>query len=131
MIELRRLAAVVVLIGLTTASASSDDGPAGDRHLRLLKSEPAEGAVLDTPPANVQLWFSEPPEARVTTIRLVLPGGEARRLQNITVDAEDDSHIIAAADTTLGPGAYRITWRTMSGDGHVVNGEVGYEVAGK
>ena len=39
-------------------------------HLRLEKSEPSKGAVLDASPTVIRLFFSLPPEMAVTAIKL-------------------------------------------------------------
>lgn len=101
---------------------------AGELHLRLLKSEPANEAVLSTVPPTIELWFSEQPEVKVTTIQLRKPSGETTRLEKVEADAEDATHIIASVDSIAISGAYSVAWRTMSKDGHVVNGEIAFEV---
>jgi methionine-rich copper-binding protein CopC len=121
---------LMVSTGLAVVAAILMGGyaVAGERHLRLLKSEPANEAVIDAAPAAIELWFSEPPEVKVTTIHLRQPSGQTTRLEKVAADAEDATHIIAPVDSVTAAGAYSITWRTMSKDGHVVNGEIGFEV---
>jgi methionine-rich copper-binding protein CopC len=127
MITMRRIAVFAVLIA-AAAFVPAESEATAERHLRLLKSEPAAEAMLDAAPKAIHLWFSEAPEARVTTVRVTAPGSEPRKIENVSVDSEDATHIIAEADSLAGPGAYTIAWRTMSRDGHVVSGEVAFEV---
>lgn len=123
-----RLCILAGLTGLTAAAVSPDEGPSADRHLRLLRSVPAGGATLDSPLSAIEFWFSEAPEVRVTTVQLSDPAGETRRLDAVVADAEDDKHIIVAIDSLKEPGTYGIAWRTMSRDGHVVNGKIGFTI---
>jgi methionine-rich copper-binding protein CopC len=87
MIELRRILAFVGMIVIVAAFVSRDRSPA-ERHLRLLKSEPAADALLDAPPNSVELWFSEAPEVKVTTIQLTAAGA-TRKLQKVAADPEE------------------------------------------
>lgn len=127
MIEIRRILALVGIIVITAAFVTRDRAPAGERHLRLLKSEPAADATLDAPPGSVELWFSEAPEVKVTTIRLTA-AGTTHKLEKVVADPEDGKHIVATVDSTGAAGAWVVSWRTMSKDGHVVNGEIAFRV---
>jgi methionine-rich copper-binding protein CopC len=127
MIELRRILAFAVLFAVTAAFMSGERVPGVERHLRLVKSEPAADAMLDAAPAVIELWFSESPEVRVTTIQ-VTTAGTMRKLEKVAADPEDGKHVIASVDSIGTTGAWAVTWRTMSKDGHVVSGEIPFRV---
>ena len=132
MTAFRRIFVFAALIALAAAFVSvenvaPDEVRLSDRHLRLLKSEPAADTVVAAPPGEIHLWFSEEPAVRVTTIQVTV-AGQTRRLEKVTADAEDGKHIIAAVDTVGPPGTWTVAWRTMSRDGHVVSGEVAFRV---
>ena len=97
------------------------------RHLKLLKSDPAANATVASP-TQVKLWFSQRPELAVTRIALVDASGTERVLAPLTRDAKAGSPIVAPVATPVAAGAYRIAWRTMATDGHVLNGTVPFTV---
>jgi len=127
MVSMRRLSVLFVLAMILSAFKFAGDGPDA-RHLHLLRSEPAADTVVNAMPTAVNLWFSEPPEVKVTTVKLTMPGGETVALARVTADEEDASHVVAAVEAGAGPGAYKVEWRTMSRDGHVVNGDLSFHV---
>ncbi len=42
-----------------------------------------------------------------------------------------DAPLSAAISKPLAAGAYKVTWKAMSKDGHVVNGTIDFKVTGK
>ena len=59
--------AVIVGVGLLWALLVLV-GPPAHAHTTLVSSSPADGAQLDTPPAAIELVFSEPVDARFVTV---------------------------------------------------------------
>jgi methionine-rich copper-binding protein CopC len=114
------LVAAVLLGGLVTA------GPAA-AHDRLVGSEPSEAAVLEQAPTSVVLTFSAEQ----------LPVGAAVVVSDAAgVDHADGAPVVDGATVTqplradLPAGAYTVRWRSVSGDGHPVEGTFGFEVTG-
>jgi copper resistance protein C len=97
-------------------------------HLTVLKTMPADGAVVTEPPAEVQVWFDQQPSPRVSRLDVKGPGGDVA-LDRIAVHAEDRS-ISAAVTGTLPAGAYEVTWRTAGDDGHVMRGTFTFVLKG-
>ena len=95
-------------------------------HLRLTASNPEADAVLHESPAEIRLWFSQTPELAVSMIRLQA-GDE--RIELGELEAGDDNAIAAAVTAPLGNGDYTIVWRTSSGDGHPIRGEIAFSIA--
>lgn len=115
-----------LLVGiLASLSVAAPRGDAASRHLRLVNSAPDTGGVVQTPPAAIELWFSEAPQIRVTTVRLQ-SGQTAVELARPEQDAADNKHVTAKVQGSITPGVYQVSWRTMSRDGHVVNGTFGF-----
>ena len=96
-------------------------------HTHLKSSMPADKAVLTSPPKQVMLHLSE-----------------ATRLTAVTIQKEGDKNETAvaglpkqaAADVTLPveitmPGTYKLTWRAVGGDNHVMSGSIQFTVSGK
>lgn len=101
---------------------------AARRHLRLVKSEPAKDAVVEASPPVLRLFFSEAPELKATTVKVVARAGAAAALGSVAAVRGDAKVVEAAFRTPPGPGTYAVTWRTMSDDGHVVSGEFSFQV---
>lgn len=94
--------------------------------VRLLRSDPADGAWTRTPPARVRLWFAgadgRTPTARVSTPRRPGMTDAAARWAGgvLTVQVPDD-----------GPGEYRVVWFLVpahGGSGTAAAGTVAYRV---
>ncbi|HEY0560485.1 MAG TPA: copper resistance protein CopC [Frankiaceae bacterium] len=104
----------LLLAGLLVGTA----GPAA-AHAILLSSSPASGATLADPPAEVTLTFDEVVTARTDAVSVLGPGG-SRVAMGPTRD--DGPRIRAAFPAHLAVGAYAVSWRVVSADGHVVGG---------
>ena len=112
---------VLVAILLVPAVASA--------HASLVKSLPARRAMVDRPPARVQLWFNERLEPAFSRLSV----WDARKAQVDLKDAEvapDDPKQLSVGIPALGAGAYTVRFRVLSVDGHVVEGEFPFTVRG-
>lgn len=97
-------------------------------HARLVASTPAAGDTLRSAPPYVRLLFSEPVEAGLARIRVVAAGGSTIDLDPRPDPA--DVRAIAARVPSIGSGGYRVLWRVVSADGHPVEGDFVFFVAG-
>ncbi len=97
-------------------------------HMRLLKSTPAANATLTASPDAIRLWFSEPVDPKGSTVTLKGAGGMAVALAPLTRDTAKDAPLVATLTTPVPAGAYTVTWKGMSRDGHVVNGTFTFQV---
>lgn len=92
-------------------------------HSELRRSVPAAGAVLEAPPAQIELHFNE--RVQLTALRLLRPGGAEIPLPRRAI-RESRSETIALPH--LPPGEYRAEWRIISADGHPVGGGIPFRV---
>ena len=114
MIRLAAIAALFwVVAGITPAAA----------HASLIASEPADGALLASPPAMIVLTFNE--QVAPTVLRLVAPGGTATELRDFHAH---DSAIMIMPPADWGRGTYALTWRVVSSDGHPVGGALVFSI---
>lgn len=97
-------------------------------HLKLKRSFPARDTVLTTSPDAVRLWLSEPAELPATKISVSTDTKAAVAVEKATRASGADAPIEAKFAKPLGAGHYTVTWKTMSKDGHVVNGTFGFTV---
>jgi methionine-rich copper-binding protein CopC len=100
-------------------------GSGAHAHSLLLSSVPQAGAVVNGASA-VSLRFNNRIEKKLCQIRLVSPRGEAQALPVRTDGALD---ALEAPLPTLAAGRYRVDWRVLSTDGHVVSGTFAFSVS--
>ena len=96
-------------------------------HASLVKSAPAQRAVLYRAPAKIQLWFNERLEIRYSSFSLLDAAGKAIDTGAIEV-AADDPRSIQAAIKPLPPGTYTVKYRVLSTDGHVVENRFSFTI---
>ncbi|TPM26396.1 copper resistance protein CopC [Mesorhizobium sp. B2-3-5] len=92
-------------------------------HAALIKTDPADGAVLAQAPARFSLTFSEPVSPLVLT--LVKPDGTpvpltSFRLSDQTVEIDNSR--------ALKSGTHVLSWRVISADGHPVGGSLLFSI---
>lgn len=111
-----QLAACVIALAiapLTAFSHASKDG-----------TQPADGAVLATPPSSIQMTFDMP--MRVTQISLTDQDGAEH-----TLDRNDEMQPVTSFNArvpALPKGVYTVDWRGLSEDGHPMQGSFSFEV---
>ncbi|MFC3125098.1 copper resistance protein CopC [Pseudoroseomonas globiformis] len=98
---------------------------AASAHAMLHSSDPPDGATLDASPRTLNLAFSE--ECRVTALRLLDEGGREQEVRREGGRAAS-SRVTATLAGPLRPGAYRLEWRALGSDGHVMSGAVRFAV---
>lgn len=98
-------------------------------HFGLARSVPAEGATVHEL-TEVRLWFTEPPAEGTVSIRLIDAGGKPLETSAPAADEEDAKVFSIAVPEGVEPGEYRVAWRGMGADGHVVRGEFSFTLAG-
>jgi copper transport protein len=120
----RRLAVLAPVAGLWLLAS----GPAAGAHGQLQSSEPAGGSSLERPPAAVTLRFSEPPDPRLSTVRVldaggrVVAGGAAQPVAGRPAE-------LRVPLAGLPAGGYTVTWRIVSAvDGHRTDGVFAFGV---
>jgi copper resistance protein C len=98
-------------------------------HTSLLKSVPARRAVLFKSPSKAQLWFSEKLEARFSSVMVIDSEGGRVDLGNVEVVPNDEKQLSVGIGA-LPAGQYRIKFRVLSVDGHMVEDEFPFTVRG-
>ena len=97
-------------------------------HAQLVTSTPAAGEVVDEPPTELRLTFSEPIEVGYTSADVI----DASGTQVVTAAGEPDpadQHVLVVPLPALDDGAFTVTWRTLSAaDGHTISGFIVFGV---
>lgn len=121
-----RVALVLAAVAILAAAAA----PAlVSAHALLRSSDPAPGATLGRSPASVTLTFTETPDLRLTSIR-VLDASGTDHVADEPYDAPAPGDLDAAVTIDALPdGVYTVSWRTVSAvDGHVSAGSFAFGV---
>ena len=110
------LRTMLILALLVVASAVKAHSP-------LIATMPADGAVLESAPNNLQLTFNG--KARLARLLLSrdgadIPLGKDHLMQKAT---QHDVPLPALAD-----GRYQVRWRALSADGHIIKGTFAFTV---
>jgi copper transport protein len=96
-------------------------------HAALLKTLPAENAILAKSPAQVALSYSEPVEPRFAVISVIDPDGHRKTDGSPHRSATSPDEIDVPLDA-LTQGWYLVFWRVISVDGHPVRGAFTFAV---
>ena len=94
-------------------------------HTKLSTSNPADGATVSAL-TEIQLEFST--DVRLTAVKLQDSAGMEMALGSIP--GETAATYTIAVNESPAPGEYLISWRSISGDSHVVSGEIRFTVTG-
>ncbi len=96
-------------------------------HTRLESSTPAADEVLALAPAEIELRFSGPVNDALSSVFIVASSGDSLRVSLATPGA--DGKILRGQLPPLPDGKYSVRWRTVSADGHPVEGDFSFAVA--
>lgn len=96
-------------------------------HATLVSAEPAVSGHVASSPTRIRLLFSEELEPSLGRISLVGADGRVVKL-TVAGDPRDVNALIAPIEAPLAAGAYRVTWRVVSADGHPVDGSYVFTV---
>ena len=88
-------------------------------HMKIEKTAPAADSMVNSAPKQIQVWFNETPDIKVTKVSLTGPSGPAK----LAAPSLDGKSIVAGVQGTLPDGAYTAAWQSAGDDGHVQRGE--------
>ena len=101
-----------------------------EAHAILLRSDPTRDAILDVPPQQVRMWFSE--DLNPALSAAVVVNGDNQRIDNrdAHVSASDPREMDVTLASNLPSAVYIVVWRTDSNaDGHILRGSFLFTVA--
>jgi methionine-rich copper-binding protein CopC len=113
--SITRLAILAILLTATSAWA----------HAFLDHAEPAVGSTIDSPPAEIKIWFTERLEPSFSQIQLFDHKGRAVTQNQAVIDS-DDPTLLKLSLPSLAPGLYKVTWKVMSVDTHITVGNFSF-----
>ena len=127
-VRARRSSLVRVLgaAGAVVIAALASAIPAG-AHAQLVKADPGADAVLAAAPERVTLTFAEPVSTvGATLISVVAPDGSAADAGDTVIDGTTVSVSLRPLSAA---GAYTVTYRVVSDDGHIINDSYQFQYA--
>ena len=95
-----------------------------EAHAHLRSSIPADASTLGASPPSLELTFSE--AGLVTAASIQAAGGTPRKLGPLPTKAAER---VSLALPALEPGAYVVSWRVLSADGHIMPGKIRFTIA--
>jgi copper transport protein len=97
-------------------------------HALLVRSNPAANAVLEQAPAQVELYFSEPLEPKLSSISVVDSNLLIVDAGDVRVDSADATRMTVTLHA-LPDGVYTVSWKALSAiDGHQSSGTFPFAV---
>ena len=111
---MKRLIGLVLGLSLTAAAYA---------HTKLAATTPAADASVPAPRA-IELTFEG--EVRLTSLALTDSAGATKHLDAVPTAVA--SKFSLAVHEPLTPGAYKVVWRAVGGDTHIVSGEFAFTV---
>jgi methionine-rich copper-binding protein CopC len=118
---MKRLLVAVTCVLQTVLAASAG------AHAFLDHAAPRVGSTVQASPAEVKLWFTQELEPAFSTLSVADASG--RRVDKRDVKLEGDGTVLRVSLPALEPGRYKVTWRVLSVDTHVTEGDFTFEVA--
>ena len=113
---------------VVAALAALSSVQAAMAHAMLDHAIPAVGSAVDGAPAKVELWFTEDLEPVFSSIKVTDANGRQVDRKDKAIATKDKSRLSVSLPA-LKPGAYKVTWRAVSVDTHVTDGDYSFEVA--
>ena len=108
---------LILVAGLATVEA----------HAFLEHADPAVGSSVQTSPSEVQIRFTENIEPVVSSIQVFDASGKEVDKRDLHLDRSDHA-LLHISLPQLGMGTYKVTWRVVSVDTHVTNGNFTFRV---
>ena len=111
--------AVVIVLGWA---------PSAWAHAELTDTEPAAGSVLERPPTEIVLRFTEPVDPVAGAFRVLRSDGTELDDGGVGRVEGDESTLRLGLGENLGNGTYVVAWRAVSADSHPVRGAFTFRV---
>jgi methionine-rich copper-binding protein CopC len=115
-----------ILVALAVVAGVLLPGAPAWAHNQLAGSAPASGATLPAAPATVTLRFTEALNPEFTTIAV---SDGARRRVPTSAPVVDGTSGTVTVDGAMANGVYTVAFRTVSVDGHTVQGSYTFMLA--
>ena len=99
--------------------------PAASAHDELTGTTPKNGVTVTSAPSSLELTFAEKPLTVGNQISVKAPDGSTSK-----ATPKVDGSTVSAPFAGHGDGAYTVTWRVVSSDGHPISGSYTFTLKG-
>jgi copper transport protein len=117
-----------LLVALFVLLLMSLVAPAALAHTSLQTTDPPAGAALAAPPEQIWLRFSGKVSLPAGGIVLTDAAGALVTAGQPHLDPADAARVVLPGTGALPEGAYTVTWRVVSADGHAITGAVPFAI---
>ena len=98
-----------------------------EAHAFLERADPGVGSTIQTSPSEVRIRFTENIEPAVSSIQVFDASGKEVDKRDLHLDRSDHA-LLHISLPPLGVGTYKVTWRVVSVDTHVTNGNFTFRI---
>ena len=98
-----------------------------EAHAFLKDANPGVGSTIQTSPSEVRIRFTENIEPAVSSIQVFNTSGQEVDKRDLHLDRSDHA-LLHISLPPLAAGTYKVTWRVVSVDTHVTNGDFTFRV---
>ena len=116
--------AVLALIGGTLIVTAT----AAVAHPKLVNSDPAADAVVDSSPKELRLSFNEVLVAKFSGAELKDQQGQTVELGSGATDPADKKQLVVPVPAPLAAGVYKVDWHAVAADTHRIQGSYSFTV---
>lgn len=122
---MKRLLGFLLVVAVMAAAVVRPES--ADAHATLVRAEPSPNAFLQTAPTDLTLVFSEPIDARISSVSVLDAAGQPLALGD--TELFSDGLSLRVQLPKLDPGIYNVLWTNLSRiDGHELRGAFPFTV---
>jgi methionine-rich copper-binding protein CopC len=99
-----------------------------DAHAFLVRAEPRVGSRMKKAPNEVQIWFSEPVQPALSSIKVFDGSGKQVDKNDAHLDRYNRALLHVSLRQVLAPGTCKVIWQVTSVDTHVTTGDFRFQI---
>jgi copper resistance protein C len=99
-----------------------------DAHAFIVHAAPRVGSKVKKAPTEVWIWFSEPVQSGLSSIKVFDGAGKQVDKRNTHLDRANRALLHVSLTPGLAQGTYKVVWHATSVDSHVTNGDFRFQV---
>ena len=97
-------------------------------HARLIQATPAENAIVQKAPVELELHFSEGVEVKFCKVEIKGADGRVVPIQSLAGAPGDRKTLLARLQSPLRAGRYQVLWQVVSIDTHRTEGTYSFTI---
>jgi methionine-rich copper-binding protein CopC len=115
-----RIAVIAAALAVAAAGQAS-------AHARLILGSPKAGATVAAP-KELKLQYSETIMPEASAVAVAGPGGAPVATGKLALDGKDKRVVHVPFTAPPPPGAYKVSWKMKTPDGHTTDGDFAFTV---